>query len=97
MTKTLFMGLLAIIVCTGCMRTGIISRHEAADIARNAAIADGLNLTEYTLEWVSKHTSMIDGRPIWIVYFEGQEQTVGNHFGVVIDAQTRDATLIQGE
>jgi len=83
--------------CGACVADHLVSRIDAITIAKETAVANGHNLQEYEMKWVEERTPMIDNRPIWKVLFEGKKGIMGDHFGVVIDRQTRKTTFVPGE
>jgi hypothetical protein len=81
-------------ICLGCQTTGGISRERAIEIATEKAVAEGWKPNEYVIEWVKPMT--FQGKNYWDIFFEGNVQTVGNHFGVWVDRQTGETTLFPG-
>ena len=72
-----------------------LTRGDALDLGRNAAWNAGYLLSRYHVPEI--YYEPRDGKPTWIVFFNGIAELPGNHFIVLLDDQTRVATVVPGE
>ena len=72
-----------------------LARTEVSDIARTAALGEGLKLSLYGPPQVS--FEVFDGRGRWVVFYPGIEDKPGNFFNVIVDDATRSADVFGGE
>jgi len=75
----------------------LLSEAEVIGIANNAATLAGIALRDF-------HTPVARLRPdanakicTWSVYYNGRKPTLGNHFWVLVEDQTKRTTFIPGE
>jgi hypothetical protein len=83
--------------CSACPRGEHIPRlaeTEVLSIANNAAQKSGADLSKFhaphaSFEYVEKNCT-------WSVFYEGIGSTIGNHFLVIVNDNTRSAQLLGG-
>lgn len=70
-----------------------VSREQAQELAADAALAEGYDVTEYQLE----EMTLDEGGDWWLRYVLPPPTPPGGHFGVVVDAETGQARVMHGE
>lgn len=83
--------------CSACPRGEHIPRLsevEVLTIANDAARRAGTDLSKFNVP--QAYFEYVDNNCTWSVLYEGIGDTIGNHFLVIVDDNTRQAQLFGG-
>ena len=94
--NTTILGMATILGLAGCtsMKTHppppSMTREQAQRLAEDYAATHGRDLGKYRLVEAESHRK-------WWFFYDGIEQTVGNHFTVIVNEETGKVGILPGE